>query len=158
MMQPINQQRSLNILLLSLTAISLSVSPSFAAQPESRLAQAPQDSYCYFRTSDGRVIDVDKLCGVPTKFDRPSVRKTNVEEQFLQNFQRSLDRRLNSASKPNALSELARNPQAFINQAKQVCQALRSGMAIDKFTPQGNPKVDALYSLAPKYFCPEFHD
>lgn len=170
--------RQFNVLLVSLTAISLSISPSFAStQPKFRIAQVPEDSYCYFRTSDGRVINVDKLCGVPTRNDplpartnntnrpmqrgntnRPPAKKVNVEEQFLQNFQNSLNRRLNSASKPSALADLQSNPQAFVNQAKQVCQALRSGTAIDKFAPQGNPKVDALYSLAPKYFCPEFHD
>lgn len=176
MMKQTNNRRSLN-LLLSLTAISLSINPSFAsAQPEFQIVQAPEDSYCYFQTSDGRVINVDKLCGVPTRDARPPVRGTNntpvrrtnnarspgrnvsVEEQFLQNFQNSLNRRLSSASKPSALSDLQSNPQAFVNQAKQVCQALRSGTTIDKFAPQGNPKVDALYSLAPKYFCPEFHD
>jgi hypothetical protein len=158
-MQSINLLRKTIGITASTIALSFLPASFTLAQPESRIAQAPDDLYCYFETSDGRILNINQLCGdVPTKNDRPTIQVTqnSVEARFLENFRGSLTRRTDSS--PGAINEIQKNPQALVNQAKQICQQLQAGRSLDNFAPQGEPKTDTLYALAPKYFCPEFHD
>jgi hypothetical protein len=158
-MQPINQFKTIVGITASTIVLSFLHTPLTWAQPESPLAQSPDDLYCYFETSDGRILNINQLCGsIPTKNDRPTVQlvQNSVEAQFIENFRGSLTRR--TGSSPSAINQMQNNPQPLINEAKKICQQLRSGRSIDNFAPHGEPNTDTLYALAPKYFCPEFHD
>lgn len=125
------------------------------SQSRGSVAQTPVDYVCYIQTSDGRTIDLGKLCGSSGR-GRPIALEPN-DQAFLNSYQRSLSKRLNSASS-DAVSRVQRNPQATIERARGICNALSGGMSIDLLQPQGNAEVDALNALAPKYYCPEFDD
>lgn len=134
------------------------VSIAFAvdlSQPSGSVAQIPDDYVCYIKTSEGRTIDLGKLCG-SSGSGRPIALEPN-DRAFLNSYQRSLSKRLNSSSS-DAVSRVQRNPQAVIQRARGICNALSAGMSIDLLQPQGNAEVDALNALAPKYYCPEFDD
>jgi hypothetical protein len=124
-------------------------------QSSGSVAQTPVDYVCYIQTSDGRTIDLGKLCGSSGRA-RPIALEPN-DQAFLNSYQRSLSKRLNSASS-DAVSRVQQNPQAAIQRARGICNALSAGMSIDLLQPQGNAEVDALNALAPKYYCPEFDD
>jgi len=132
------------------------VSIAFAVdlcQPSGSVAQTPDDYVCYIKTSDGRTIDLGKLCG-SSGSGRPIALEPN-DQAFLNSYQLSLSKRLNSSSS-DAVSRVQRNPQAAIERARGICNALSAGKSIDLLQPQGNAEVDALNALAPKYYCPEF--
>ena len=125
------------------------------SQSSDSVAQIPVDYVCYIQTSDGRTIDLGKLCG-SSRSGRPIALGPN-DQAFINSYQRSLSKRLNSSSS-DAVSRVQRNPQAAIERARGICNALSAGMSIDLLQPQGNAEVDALNALAPKYYCPEFDD
>jgi hypothetical protein len=116
------------------------------SQSSDSVAQIPVDYVCYIQTSDGRSSGTG----------RPIALGPN-DQAFLNSYQRSLSKRLNSSSSV-AVSRVQRNPQAAIERARGICNALSAGMSIDLLQPQGNAEVDALNALAPKYYCPEFDD
>ncbi|MEG3928591.1 DUF732 domain-containing protein [Microcoleus sp. D3_18a_C4] len=124
-------------------------------QSSGSLAQIPDDYVCYIQRSNGQTIDLGKLCGSSGR-GRPIALQPN-DQAFINNYQRSLSKRLNSSSS-DAVSRVQRNPQAAIERARGICNALSGGMSIDLLQPKGNAEVDALNALAPKYYCPEFDD
>ena len=124
-------------------------------QSSGSVAQTPVDYVCYIQKSDGQTIDLNKLCG-SSRRDRPKALQPN-DQDFINSYQQSLSKRLKSSSS-DAVSRLQRNPQAAIERARGICNALSGGMSIDLLQPQGNAEVDALNALAPKYYCPEFDD
>ncbi|MEG4067596.1 DUF732 domain-containing protein [Microcoleus sp. Pol11C2] len=138
----------------SLVMVSIAFGVDLSQSSDS-VAQIPVDYVCYIQRSDGRTIDLGKLCGSSGR-GRPIALQPN-DQAFLNSYQRSLSKRLNSSSS-DALSSVQRNPQATIERARRICNALSAGMSIDLLQPQGNAEVDALNALAPKYYCPEFDD
>lgn len=116
----------------------------------------PSDALCYIQTSTGETINLDRLCG-----GRQSTRSelmSTTDRRFLDNYQRSLKKRLPATLQQTALARFQKHPQATVKQARQICNALQAGMSADFLAPQGVPEVDVLHALAPKYYCPQFHD
>jgi hypothetical protein len=64
------------------------------SQSSDSVAQIPVDYVCYIQTSDGRTIDLGKLCGSSGR-GRPIALEPN-DQAFLNSYQRSLSKRLNS--------------------------------------------------------------
>jgi hypothetical protein len=135
---------------LGMVSIALTVNLS---QYSLSIAQIPVDYVCYIKTSDGRTIDLVKLCGSSGR--GRAIALDPKDQAFVNSYQRSLSKRLNSSS---FVSRVQRNPQVVIERARGICNALSAGMSIDLLQPQGNAEVDVLNALAPKYYCPEFDD
>jgi hypothetical protein len=96
------------------------------SQSSDSVAQIPVDYVCYIQTSDGRTIDLGKLCG-SSGSGRP-IALGPKDQDFLNSYQRSLRKRLNSSSS-DALSRVQRNPQAAIQRAREICKALSGAIA-----------------------------
>lgn len=155
-----NMERSLNLPGLLIVAATVpmvqlqSVDPA-QAQPRVVLADV-SDFPCYMQTSDGRVMNLGKLCG---QGNQPMVAPTTVstvDQQFLQRYRSFLEKRAQSSPAVQTLiAQALQNPQAVVQQAKAVCTALRSGQPQPASDQVGD---DLFQTMAPKYYCPELDD
>lgn len=149
-------ERSLSItsLLILFSAIGVLHQRVALSQSNYLVAVDPEDSICYMQTSDGRVLNLSKLC----KGRKPVVPTiSTVDQQFLERFQEFLERRANgSPAVQTLISQAQQNPQSIIQRAQAVCTALRTGEAQPGF---GDQVGDDLYqTMAPDYYCPGLDD
>lgn len=129
--------------------------------PQSALAQSsflttlnPDDFVCYMQTIDGRVLNLNKLCGAG-KGNASAFSTT--DQRFLDRFQSLLKQR--STGLPSvkaALSQTQQNPQAVLQRAQAVCTALRTGQS--QPSTIGQVGDDLFTTMAPKYYCPDLDD
>lgn len=142
---------SINLLIVTFLGVIIHQQPALSGS--NYLNKNASDLVCYMQASDGKIISLDKLCGSSEN----NVLST-IDRQFLENYQRSLKKRLSVSLSQVALSRIQQQPQALITKAQSICQAIRSGMPTESLNPQGKAEVDIINALAPKYYCPEFHD
>lgn len=153
-------ERSLNLpgLLIVATAVPMVQLPSVdlaQAQSWAVLADA-SDFPCYMQTSDGRVINLGKLCGHGSQSVASPPAISTVDQKFLQRYRSFLEKRAQgSPAVQSLISQALQNPQAVVQQAKAVCTALRSGQPQLSSDQVGD---DLFQTMAPKYYCPELDD
>lgn len=144
-------------LLIVATAVPMqfqSVDP-VQAQPRAVLADV-SDFPCYMQTSDGRVMNLGKLCGHGSQPMVAPDTISTVDQKFLQRYRSFLEKRAQgSPAVQTLIAQAVQNPQVVVQQAKAVCTALRSGqpqLASDQVAD------DLFQTMAPKYYCPDLED
>ncbi|XHX77864.1 MAG: hypothetical protein RBJ76_26085 [Stenomitos frigidus ULC029] len=151
----VGRSPSLFTLLLASAAIGVLNHPQPAFSQTSFLtALNPDDFICYMKTSDGRVLNLTKLCGG----DKETVGGISTTEQsFLDSYRAFLGKRSTRLPAVQAALSLAQqNPQAVLQRAQAVCTALRTGQP--QPTTAGQVDGDLFETLAPEYFCPELDE
>lgn len=130
------------------------IAQSFSAVAQSPYPAAPssENLLCYFETSSGTTLNLERLCGPQSPVPNPL---SATDQKFLEEYQGFLRGYPNQVT----LARLAnQNPQAIVDKANKLCNALRVGRP--EFNNGGRPEPDAdiLSSLAPQYYCPEYDD
>jgi len=145
---------SLFTLLLASAAIGVLNHPPALSQSSSLTALNPEDFVCYMQTSDGRVLDLNKLCGGK----KGTVNALSTTDQsFLDRYRSYLGKRSTKLPSVQAAQlQAQQNPQAVLQLAQAVCTALRTGQP--QPTTAGQVGDDLFTTLAPEYFCPELDD
>lgn len=146
---------SLFTLLLASAAIGVLHAPQVALSQASFLtALNPDDFLCYMQTSDGRVLNLSKLCG--GKEGTVNALST-TDQSFLDDYRSFLSKRSTKLPAVKAaLLQAQQNPQAVLQRAQAVCTALRTGQP--QPTTTGQVGDDLFATLAPEYFCPELDE
>ncbi|HEY9896165.1 MAG TPA: hypothetical protein V6D34_12270 [Candidatus Sericytochromatia bacterium] len=146
---------SLFTFLLASAAIGVLSYPQAALSQASVLtALNPDDFICYMQTSDGRVLNLTKLCGGK---EETVGNISTTEQSFLDSYRAFLGKR--STKLPSvqaALLQAQQNPQAVVQRAQAVCTALRTGQP--QPATAGQVGEDLFTTLAPEYFCPELDE
>jgi len=117
------------------------------------------------RTTDGRTIDLDKLCQT---VDAPKV--TTPEQAFLEAYQQSALQ--NSEVGTLLVAQAKTEADSIVDRAKSVCEALKAGISLEEIQNseqtstqmESDPVVIKTYQansaiakkLAPQYYCPNF--
>ncbi len=151
----VGRSPGLFILLLASAAIGVLHNPQ-AALSQARVLTAlnPDDFICYMKTSDGRVLNLTKLCG--GKEGTANAFSEN-DQGFLNDYRAFLSKRsTRSPAAQAALSLAQQNPQSVLQRAQAVCTALRTGQP--QPTTAGQVDGDLFETLAPEYFCPELDE
>ena len=123
------------------------------AQPSSLIAVNPGDLVCYMQTSDGRLLNLNKLCGS----EQLATSLSPTDQRFLDRYSALLRRRsMGLPAIQTALLQAQQNPQAVLQRAQAFCAALRTG----QFQPNTSGQVgdDLVTTMAPRYYCPELED
>jgi hypothetical protein len=143
--------------LLAVSAI-VAAHPSALARSQTVLAIDPRDSLCYLETTDGRVVNLNRICGVGGS--RPSSTLSALDRQFLLEYQAVLNRRHGrSAAAKNALSQAQNNPQAVVKRARDTCANIQKGISPDLAAiGQGGVEAPVIKDLALHHYCPDFDD
>lgn len=126
------------------------------------IAREP-DYPCYMITTSGQTIDLsDSLCSsVQTIVDG-----ANIDDLFMAEYKQALVKKYPNV---NSLS-LRQETEANIEYARAVCNGLKSGLSPDVIQNLQNNQIvstlsgrrtivdtQLITSLAPKYYCPQFH-
>ena len=145
---------SLFTLLLASAAISVLNHPSALSQSRSLIALNPEDFVCYMQTSNGRVLDLNRLCGGK----KGTVNALSTTDQsFLDRYRSFLGKRATKLPSVQAAQlQAQQNPQAVLQRAQAVCTALRGGQT--EPSTAGQVGDDLFTTLAPEYFCPDLDD
>lgn len=153
----IRSSLSIASLLLTFSAINVVHHQQPALSQSSDVAAIePGDFICYIEKSDGRIVNLNKLCDKGRSGSYATVSTT--DQRFLENYQRLLRKRLRvSPSVQTALSQIQQNPQAAVQRAQAVCTAIRTGEP-QNLQPPGQVDADIFDTLAPKYYCPELNN
>ncbi len=141
------------LIIVYVAATSFYSRPAFAQSTRLFIAMDP-DLLCFMQTSDGRVLDLSRFCGMGST---PISTLSNVDQQFLERYQTFLRRRLGASPQVNvALSQAQIDPRKLIDRARGVCTAMRSGTdAISASSPPDVSDADLISTMAVRYYCPE---
>lgn len=141
------------LIIVYVAATSFYSRPAFSQSTRLFIAMDP-DLLCFMQTSDGRVVDLSRFCGV----ERTSiVSLSQVDQQFLERYQALLKRRLGASPQVKvALSQAQSNPGKLIDRARGICAAIRSGTdSTAAAAPQNASDADLISTMAVRYYCPE---
>lgn len=142
--------------LISFLIAAASLGVPFIAQATPPRSTAAQPSYvCYLQTESGQVVNLSKLCGV--KRSEQSTLSI-VDQQFLWDYQRSVKQRFKNSAIAQALPRSLQNPQALIQQAKDACGRIQSGMQPDVAGQSGSLDGALIKDLALAHYCPDLAD
>lgn len=124
----------------------------------------PDPPACYMQRENGQIVSLEGLCG-----DRHQELSTSLsaqDQQFLADYTNALK---DSPEGQAALSQAS--PQALIQQAQAICNALETGTFLEyrraqiaNIAEDGNPQTMSIanlqartvQTLAPKAYCPGF--
>ena len=116
---------------------------------------------CFLERKDGIRVNLEHICG-------GKVAQANPDTEFIAAYRRLAARESESEL---LLDTFNRNPQNYINTAKRICSGLRGGRSenelmrawikpwldsSDNMNRAGIQLGGILFTLAPKYYCPEF--
>ena len=141
-----------------LLLIASSISILYSQQP-SRSQSSNQGSFiCYLETENGRIINLDKLCGNITNNSVASLSAT--DQKFLESYKHFLSKRSPTLSSVQiALSQLQQFPQGVVQRAIRVCTERKSGISHNQVKlPQEAVDADLINLMALEYYCPELDD
>ncbi|AFZ12833.1 hypothetical protein Cri9333_1952 [Crinalium epipsammum PCC 9333] len=146
-------------IILLLIASSISV---FYFQQPLRSQSSNQGSFiCYLETENGRIINLDKLCGNITNITNNSVASLSATDQkFLESYKYFLSKRSPTLSSVQiALSQLQQFSQGVVQRAIRVCTERKSGISHNQVKlPQEAVDADLINLMALEYYCPELDD
>ena len=141
-----------------LLLIASSISVIYFQQPL-RSQSSNQGSFiCYLETENGRIINLDKLCGNITNNSVASLSAT--DKKFLESYKYFLSKRSPTLSSVQiALSQLQQFPQGVVQRAIRVCTERKSGILHNQVKlPQEAIDADLINLMALEYYCPELDD
>ncbi|MEB3294039.1 MAG: DUF732 domain-containing protein [Synechococcales bacterium] len=108
------------------TAIPIASQPSALSAAPASLDNPSADSLCYIKLEDGRVINLNQLCGVDSK---PMINLSDLDRRFLYDYQNKLRQRLGrSPLAENAILQAQQDPQAIVQRARAACSQIQQGM------------------------------
>ena len=126
-----------------------------AAPMDRRVAVNPGDSPCYMQTSDGRMLNLSKLCQGGDR--NPGL--SAADRAFLARYQDYLRTRLGRLPQTQtALTQAQQNPQALIQRARNACASMQNGGSKLVFASQAQVDAKVVNDLALNYYCPNLQD
>lgn len=141
----------------ALSAAIISFLPGF----QSSVKAEETDYLCFMTTHSGQVVDLsESLCGASKSLNKDSA---NSDQAFIQDYEKKLSEYPDV--RDNLLLDNQQSPESNIRRAKDVCNALRSGLSMDDIQEKQDEEniekssvvnAEIIDSLATKYYCPEF--
>lgn len=145
---------------ISLAALSAVI--SFLPILESAIAQNV-DYPCFMTTASGEVIDLSQSVCKLKKSATTAANPANSDQAFMQDYKRTVSNYPDV--RDQLLASAEKSPQQGINEAKNVCNELKSGLSLEEiqqnqasenFEKASIFNTSVISTLATKYYCPEF--
>jgi hypothetical protein len=118
------------------------------------------DYTCFMKTNSGRIIDLSQSVCHSTKPAAPVL--ATADKKFIADYKRQVMQYPDV--RDDLLASAKQSPEPSIDQAKDVCENLRSGLSLQDIREnqsgemlERDEAVNAkiINTLAPKYYCPE---
>ncbi|MBD2123620.1 hypothetical protein H6F68_22290 [Trichocoleus sp. FACHB-262] len=136
--------------------IMIVASPAFGELIETSSAPVfpviadPKDTICHMQRPDGIILKLDDLCGTPETIQPLSA----TDQNFIRDYRSLLETYPDES--PSLLPLTSSNPQAIVQKAKDVCNALDLGTFIEFRKTQSPADINMINAIAPRYYCPGF--
>lgn len=150
-----NQLKS-TLLAINCCIIMIGASPVFGELIESSatltfpIIADPKDSICHMQRSDGVILNLDDLCGIPETIQPLSI----TDQNFIRDYRRLLE--AYPSETLTSLPLIESKPQAIVQKAKEICNALDRGTFIEFRKSQAPIDISTINPIAPRYYCPGF--
>lgn len=144
------------LLAINCFIIMIVASPAFgeliegSSAPTFPVIADPRDSICHMQRSDGTILKLDDLCGTPETIQPLSV----ADQNFIRDYRRLLE--IYPDETLTLLPLIESKPQAIVQKAKDICNALDRGTFIEFRKAQAPVDISTINLIAPRYYCPGF--